>query len=52
MRPGRTGARSRSDTGYQSNFRYGAQQSFTRSWLMPMHQTDSLPGKQANALQV
>ena len=33
------------DTGYQSNFRYGAQQSFTRSWLMPMHQTDSLPGK-------
>jgi nitrate reductase alpha subunit len=39
------------DTGYQSNFRYGAQQSFTRSWLMPMHQTDSLPGKQANALK-
>ncbi|GAB1722578.1 MAG: molybdopterin-dependent oxidoreductase [Nitrospira sp. CR1.1] len=39
------------DTGYQANFRYGAQQSFTRSWLMPMHQTDSLPGKQANALK-
>jgi nitrate reductase alpha subunit len=37
------------DTGYQSNFRYGAQQSFTRSWLMPMHQTDSLPGKHAVA---
>ena len=37
------------DTGYQSNFRYGAQQSFTRSWLMPMHQTDSLPGKHAIA---
>ena len=35
------------DTGYQSNFRYGAQQSFTRSWLMPMHQTDSLPSKDA-----
>ena len=35
------------DTGYQSNFRYGAQQSFTRDWLMPMHQTDSLPGKHA-----
>jgi nitrate reductase alpha subunit len=35
------------DTGYQSNFRYGAQQSFTRSWLMPMHQTDSLPSKHA-----
>src|SRR5437899_12556026 len=33
------------DTGYQSNFRYGAQQSLTRSWLMPMHQTDSLPWK-------
>src|SRR2546427_691558 len=33
------------DTGYQSNFRYGAQQSLTRSWLMPMHQTDSLPSK-------
>lgn len=30
------------DTGYQSNFRYGSQQSFTRSWLMPMHQTDTL----------
>ena len=37
------------DTGYQSNFRYGAQQSFTRSWLMPMHQTDRLPGKHAVA---
>ncbi|THI88365.1 MAG: nitrate oxidoreductase subunit alpha, partial [Nitrospira sp. CG24A] len=37
------------DTGYQSNFRYGAQQSFTRNWLMPMHQTDSLPGKHAIA---
>jgi nitrate reductase alpha subunit len=37
------------DTGYQSNFRYGAQQSFTRSWLMPMHQLDSLPGKHAVA---
>src|SRR3989454_1029308 len=33
------------DTGYQSNFRYGAQQSVTRSWLMPMHQLDSLPCK-------
>lgn len=29
-------------TPYQSNFRYGSQQSLTRSWLMPMHQTDSL----------
>jgi len=33
------------DTGYQSNFRYGAQQSFTRNWLMPMHQLDTLPCK-------
>ncbi len=30
------------DTGYQSNLRYGSQQSITRSWLMPMHQTDTL----------
>jgi nitrate reductase alpha subunit len=30
------------DTGYQANVRYGAQQSCTRNWLMPMHQTDTL----------
>ena len=30
------------DTGYQSSFRYGSQQSITRGWLMPMHQTDTL----------
>jgi len=30
------------DTGYQSNFRYGSQQSLTRDWFMPMHQTDNL----------
>ncbi len=29
-------------TGYQSKFRYGSQQSITRNWHMPMHQTDSL----------
>ncbi|MBI4566455.1 MAG: molybdopterin-dependent oxidoreductase [Planctomycetes bacterium] len=34
------------DTGYQANLRYGSQQSITRSWLMPMHQTDSLFHKQ------
>lgn len=28
--------------GYQANFRYGSHQSLTRSWLMPMHQLDSL----------
>jgi nitrate reductase alpha subunit len=30
------------NTGYQANLRYGSQQSITRNWLMPMHQTDSL----------
>lgn len=30
------------DTGYQSTFRYGAHQSLTRDWSMPMHQTDTL----------
>lgn len=30
------------DTGYQANIRYGAHQSCTRNWLMPMHQTDTL----------
>ncbi|MDP6357589.1 MAG: molybdopterin-dependent oxidoreductase, partial [Planctomycetota bacterium] len=29
-------------TGYQANFRYGSQQSCTRNWHMPMHQTDNL----------
>ncbi len=29
-------------TGYQANFRYGSQQSLTRNWHMPMHQTDTL----------
>jgi nitrate reductase alpha subunit len=29
-------------TGYQANFRYGSQQSFTRNWHMPMHQTDTM----------
>jgi nitrate reductase alpha subunit len=30
------------DTGYQANYRYGSHQSITRSWLPPMHQTDTL----------
>lgn len=30
------------DTGYQANIRYGSQQSVTRNWHMPMHQTDTL----------
>ncbi len=29
-------------TGYQANLRYGSQQSVTRDWSMPMHQTDHL----------
>ncbi|RME93117.1 MAG: nitrate oxidoreductase subunit alpha, partial [Verrucomicrobia bacterium] len=28
--------------GYISNFRFGSQQSVTRNWHMPMHQTDTL----------
>jgi len=34
--------RALSELGYQANFRYGSQQSVTRNWHMPMHQTDSL----------
>jgi nitrate reductase alpha subunit len=30
------------DNNYQANFRYGSQQSVTRNWHMPMHQTDTL----------
>ncbi len=30
------------NTGYQANVRYGSQQSVTRNWHMPMHQTDTL----------
>ena len=49
-------ARERSDgraladtTGYQSSFRSGSQQSITRGWSPPMHQTDSLFHKKAGA---
>jgi nitrate reductase alpha subunit len=38
------------DTGYQSNFRYGSQQSVTRNWHMPMHQTDTLFHKKKAAV--
>jgi nitrate reductase alpha subunit len=38
-----------SDTGYQSNFRYGSHQSLTRDWSMPMHQTDNLFHKSKDA---
>ncbi|MFZ5808466.1 MAG: molybdopterin-dependent oxidoreductase [Chloroflexota bacterium] len=39
------------DTGYQANLRYGSQQSLTRDWSMPMHQTDTLFHKQKTGLQ-
>ncbi len=38
----RPDGRALSDDGYQANLRYGGQQSITRNWHMPMHQTDSL----------
>ncbi|MBI3159839.1 MAG: molybdopterin-dependent oxidoreductase [Chloroflexi bacterium] len=37
-------------TGYQANLRYGSQQSLTRDWSMPMHQTDTLFHKQKAAM--
>jgi len=37
-------------TGYQSNLRYGSQQSLTRDWSMPMHQTDTLFHKNKTAM--
>src|SRR5574337_1559274 len=38
------------DAGYQSNFRYGSQQSCTRDWSMPMHQLDTLFHKQKTSM--
>jgi nitrate reductase alpha subunit len=38
-------------TGYMANLRYGSQQSITRDWSMPMHQTDTLFHKQKTGLQ-
>jgi nitrate reductase alpha subunit len=38
----RSDGRALSDDGYQANLRYGSQQSITRNWHMPMHQTDTL----------
>ncbi len=37
-------------TGYQSSFRSGSQQSITRGWAPPMHQTDSLFHKKAGGM--
>jgi nitrate reductase alpha subunit len=38
-------------TGYMANLRYGSQQSVTRDWSMPMHQTDTLFHKQKTGVQ-
>jgi nitrate reductase / nitrite oxidoreductase, alpha subunit len=43
----RADGRALADTGYQSSFRHGSQQSLTRGWAPPMHQTDSLFHKRA-----
>ncbi|MCH7585822.1 MAG: hypothetical protein IH941_11820, partial [Acidobacteria bacterium] len=37
-------------TGYQSSFRHGSQQSLTRGWAPPIHQTDSLFHKRAGGM--
>jgi nitrate reductase alpha subunit len=46
----RSDGRAISPTGYQSSFRHGSQQSITRSWTPPIHQTDSLFHKRAGAM--
>ncbi len=38
------------DTGYQANYRFGSHQSITRSWLPPMHQTDTLFHKKTGSM--
>jgi nitrate reductase alpha subunit len=38
----RPDGRALADTGYQASFRHGSQQSLTRGWAPPMHQTDTL----------
>lgn len=38
------------ETGYQSSFRAGSQQSVTRGWAPPMHQTDTLFHKKAGGM--
>ena len=37
-------------TGYQASFRSGSQQSITRGWAPPMHQTDTLFHKKAGVM--
>ncbi len=38
------------ENGYLANFRFGSQQSITRNWHMPMHQTDTLFHKQKTSM--
>ncbi|MEZ5175610.1 MAG: molybdopterin-dependent oxidoreductase [Acidimicrobiia bacterium] len=46
----RADGRALSPNGYQASFRHGSQQSITRGWAPPMHQTDSLFHKKAAAM--
>jgi len=46
----RPDGRALAETGYQSSFRHGSQQSLTRGWAPPMHQTDSLFHKRAGGM--
>jgi nitrate reductase alpha subunit len=46
----RPDGRALAESGYQSSFRHGSQQSITRGWAPPMHQTDSLFHKRAGAM--
>ncbi len=46
----RPDGRALSPNGYQASFRHGSQQSITRGWAPPMHQTDSLFHKTAGGM--
>ncbi|MCB1246223.1 MAG: nitrate oxidoreductase subunit alpha, partial [Acidimicrobiia bacterium] len=46
----RPDGRALSPNGYQASFRHGSQQSITRGWAPPMHQTDTLFHKKAAAM--
>lgn len=46
----RPDGRALAETGYQASFRHGSQQSITRGWAPPMHQTDTLFHKKAGGM--
>ncbi len=46
----RPDGRALAETGYQASFRHGSQQSITRGWAPPMHQTDGLFHKKAGGM--